>query len=299
MAKSIKVMMGKHGAHWVGNGFHVVPVFGEQAFNKALSPFLMFDYGAPKEFSKTREKRGIGMHPHRGFETITVAYQGEVEHKDSKGHTGIISPGDVQWMTAGSGIFHEEFHSTAFAQSGGVMEMVQLWVNLPASLKMTTPKYQAIEAKTIPEVALPANAGTVKVIAGEFEGVKGAAATQAFDQPRGMVQLWDISLTGTQPVELKIPANQTTILFARKGTVNVGDRTLPEHRAALLTEEGSVVPLSCSEPCSLLIMGGDPIRDQNGNVEPIAAYGPMVMNTDQEIREAMAWARQEQAQYRG
>jgi len=239
------------------------------------------------------------MHPHRGFETITIAYQGEVEHKDSKGHTGVIGTGDVQWMTAGSGIFHEEFHSRAFAQTGGVMEMVQLWVNLPASLKMTTPKYQAIESKNIPEVLLPGGSGRVKVIAGEYEGVKGAASTQAFDKPRGMVQLWDITLTGTHPVELKIPANQTTILFTRRGSVSVGAQVLPENRAALLSEEGTVVPLSSGEPCSLLIMGGDPILDEHRLVEPIAAYGPMVMNTDEEIREAMQWARQEQATYRG
>ena len=237
------------------------------------------------------------MHPHRGFETITIAYQGEVEHKDSRGNQGIIREGDVQWMTAGSGIFHEEFQSTEFSKTGGTMEMVQLWVNLPASLKMTTPKYQAIEGKTIPEVQLPEESGKVRVIAGEYEGVKGAASTQAFDQPRGTVQLWDVTLNGGKSAELKIPAGQTTILFSRRGNVNVGSEIVAEQRAALLSEEGTVVSLSCTEPCSFLIMGGDPIRDQNGNVEPIAAYGPMVMNTDKEIREAMAWARQEQARY--
>jgi len=290
-------MFGKQSAHWVGNGFNVIPMFGEQAFSKALSPFLMFDYGVPREFPKSKEKRGVGMHPHRGFETITIAYQGEVEHKDSKGNTGIIRTGDVQWMTAGAGIFHEEFHSAAFAQTGGTLEMVQLWVNLPASLKMTTPKYQAIEAKSIPEVLLPDGSGKVRVIAGEYEGVKGAAATQAFDQPRGMVQLWDITLTAGKSVELKIPANQTTILFTRRGTVNVGSEVVSEQRAALLSEEGTVVSLSSAEACSVIIMGGDPIRDKNGNVEPIASHGPMVMNTDKEIREAMAWARQEQENY--
>jgi len=162
---------------------------------------------------------------------------------------------------------------------------------------MTPPKYQTIEAKSIPEVPLPDGGGKVRVIAGEYEGIKGPAATQAFDQPRGMVQLWDITLTGGKLVELKIPANQTTILFARRGTVNVGSEVLSEQRAALLSEEGTVVSLSCAEPCSLLIMGGDPIRDQNGNVEPIASHGPMVMNTASEIREAMAWARQEQGRY--
>jgi redox-sensitive bicupin YhaK (pirin superfamily) len=297
MSKTLKFVFGKQSPHWVGNGFHVTPMFGDWAFSKSLSPFLMFDYGAPREFPPSKEKRGVGMHPHRGFETVTIAYQGEVAHKDSKGNTGIIRTGDVQWMTAGAGVFHEEFHSTEFSQTGGTMEMVQLWVNLPASLKMTPPKYQTIEAKSIPVVSLPDGSGKVRVIAGEYEGIKGPAATQAFDQPRGMVQLWDITLTGGKPVELKIPANQTTILFTRRGTVNVGSDLVPEQRAALLTDEGTTVSLSCAEPCSLLIMGGDPIRDQNGNIEPIVSRGPMVMNTDSEIREAMAWAGQEQGKY--
>jgi hypothetical protein len=296
MAKSISLIMARQHPHWVGNGFHVLPVFGEQAFTKALSPFLMFDYASPKTFAATKEKRGVGMHPHRGFETVTIAFQGEVEHKDSKGNTGVIGSGDVQWMTAGAGIFHEEFHSSKFAKTGGPFEMVQLWVNLPSYLKMTTPKYQAIEAKDIPEVPLPGEAGKVRVIGGEYEGVKGAAATQAFDQPRGMVQLWEVVLNGG-PVELKIPPKQTTILFTRRGTVTLGDQTLPEQRAALLSEEGNVVRLSSPGYCSLLVMGGDPIRDETGEVEPIAAQGPMVMNTKQEIRDAMEWARQEAYKY--
>jgi len=299
MSKSIKVLFSKQHTHWVGNGFQVSPIFGEQAFTKMLSPFLMFDYAAPKEFSKTKEKRGVGMHPHRGFEAITIAYNGEVAHKDSKGNSGVIRPGDIQWMTAGAGIFHEEFHSEHFAQTGGPFEMVQLWVNLPASLKMTTPKYQAIEAKSVPHVPLPDGSGRVAVIAGEYEGVKGAATTQDFDKPRGMVQLWDINLEGGKSVDLKIPANQTTILFVRRGSVNVGSETIQEHRGALLSEEGSVVSLSSAAgPCSLLIMGGDPIKDKHGHVEPIASYGPMVMNTQQEIRDAMQWAYEEQMHYR-
>jgi len=257
----------------------------------------MFDYGAPKDFSKTKEKRGVGMHPHRGFETVTVAFQGEVEHKDSKGNTGVIGSGDVQWMTAGSGIFHEEFHSTQFAKTGGTMEMVQLWVNLPSSLKMTTPKYQAIEAKNIPEIPLPDNAGKVRVIGGEYEGVKGPANTQDFDKPRGMVQLWEVVINGDKPIELKIPPGQTTIVFTRRGSLTIGDKRLDEQRAALLSEKGDVIKATPHGPVSLLVMGGDPIRGEDGEVEPIAAYGPMVMNTKQEIREAMEWARQEAYKY--
>jgi len=294
--KTVTSVVSKQHPHWVGNGFHVLPVFGDLAFSKSISPFLMFDYGGPKEFSKTKDRRGVGMHPHRGFETVTVAFQGEVEHKDSKGNTGVIGSGDVQWMTAGSGIFHEEFHSTNFAKTGGVMEMVQLWVNLPSYLKMTTPKYQAIEAKSIPEVPVGEGA-KVRVIGGEYEGVAGPAQTQAFDKPRGMVQLWEIVLTGG-PVELKIPPGQTSILFTRRGSIVIGDKTIGEQRVALLSEAGNVIRVEPQGVCSVLFMGGDPIKDANGDVEPISAYGPMVMNTRQEIRDAMEWAAKEAENYR-
>jgi hypothetical protein len=186
-------------SHWVGDGFNVRPVFAHLAFTPEISPYLMFDYAAPREFVATNDKRGVGPHPHRGFETVTIAFQGEVEHGDSVGNRGVIGPGDVQWMTAASGIIHEEFLSTAFLKRGGTLEMVQLWVNLPAQYKMNAPKYQAILSSEIPELELPDNAGSVRVIAGQCGGIKGVASTHS------PVELWVISLRAGKSAELTLP----------------------------------------------------------------------------------------------
>lgn len=299
MSKTIKSLMPKTQKHWVGDGFNVNPVFSNLAFDKTLSPFLMFDYGSPKHFPPTKKKLGVGMHPHRGFETVTIAFQGEVEHKDNQGNTGVIRAGDVQWMTAGSGIFHEEFHSRPFASKGGMFEMVQLWVNLPARLKMVTPRYQDIRSADIPQVPLPKGAGHVRVISGSFQGQKGPALTDfEGEQPRGQIQLWDISVAPNTKISLAIPDKQTSILFARKGQVSVAGQPLDHLRACVLTQKGAEVELSTGkEAVSVLLMGGDPILDRSGAVEPIASYGPMVMNTQEEINAAMQWARQEQGKY--
>ena len=262
-------------SHWVGDGFNVRPIFAHLAFTQAISPFLMFDYAVPREFAATEKKRGVGPHPHRGFETVTLAFQGEIEHGDSVGNRGVIGPGDVQWMTAASGIIHEEFLSRDFLKQGGILEMVQLWVNLPAKYKMIAPKYQPILSQDIPVLQLPNNGGTLRVIAGNFAGTQGAASTFS------PVNLWDIKLNAGKSVELIVPAGHNTMLFVRQGKVALGGTVIGAADMALLESEGTRIKLQAQEDTSLLLMGGEPIA------EPIAASGPFVMNTEQEIRIAM------------
>lgn len=259
-------------SHWVGDGFNVRPIFAQLAFKQDISPFLMFDYAAPLAFDATEEKRGVGPHPHRGFETVTIALQGEVEHGDSVGNRGVIGPGDVQWMTAASGIIHEEFLSRDFLKRGGVLEMVQLWVNLPAKYKMVAPKYQPILSRDIPEVQLPGNSGSVRVIAGHYAGTAGAASTFS------PVNLWQIKLAAGKQVELTVPEGDTAMLFLLQGKISAGNTTIAAGDLALLGREGTRIVLQAPEDSSLLLMGGEPIA------EPIVASGPFVMNTEQEIR---------------
>jgi quercetin 2,3-dioxygenase len=305
--RAVQRVMARPRQHWVGNGFHVYPVFADLAFTEELSPLLMFDYAAPKEFKARMESSssplGVGMHPHRGFETVTVAFGGEVEHHDNKGGTGIIGTGDVQWMTAGRGIVHQEYHSKEFTRQGGMFEMCQLWVNLPRKDKMTKPGYQAIKAGKIPIVSLPLNTekeeeqlGTARIIAGELGPTKGAAKTHS------PVQLWDVTLpTKGTIVDLPFPADQTCIIFVRKGSVNVlsgGEEegasstttststtttTLGPQDVALMRKDGShTLRLRVNQAdSSVLIMGGESLN------EPIAAQGPFVMNTPEEISKAM------------
>ncbi|HEY8101298.1 MAG TPA: pirin family protein [Burkholderiaceae bacterium] len=262
--------------HWVGDGFPVRPIFGRLAFTQDISPFLMFDYGGPVQFTPTTQKRGVGAHPHRGFETVTLAFQGEIEHGDSVGNRGIIGPGDVQWMTAASGIVHEEFHSHAFAKQGGMMEMVQLWVNLPTRFKMTTPRYQSITKNDIPIVSLANDAGTVRVIAGNFRDTKGIADTFS------PVELWDIHLHAGKSTELTVPDGHNAMLFIRNGKVTVGeDKNVGTADLVMFSLTGRTIKISAQEDADLLLMGGEPIN------EPIAAHGPFVMNTKAEINQAI------------
>lgn len=223
------------------------PVFNELAFTSSVSPFLMLDYGAPKSFGPTSKKLGVGQHPHRGFETVTIAYQGEVEHGDSVGNRGVIGPGDVQWMTAASGIIHEEFHSTEFAKNGGVFEMVQLWVNLPAKNKMDPPKYQPILSGDIPHVDLDEDGSKVKIIAGDFNGVTGAASTHT------PINMWDVLIKKDHSVTLPLPEGHNTILLLRSGSLewqddNGSTARLNAPQVALLSMEGNggVVQVSYS-----------------------------------------------------
>jgi quercetin 2,3-dioxygenase len=269
-------------------------VFADLAFKEDLSPLLMFDYGAPKQFgSKVGKPRGVGMHPHRGFETVTIAFQGEIEHGDNKGNSDVIGPGDVQWMTAGRGIVHEEYHSKDFTRNGGTLEMCQLWVNLPKSHKMTKPRYQAISKDKIPTVELPLKReegtdplASVRVIAGEIDEVKGAAQTFS------PVQMWDVNLphAGAE-VDIPFPADHNCIVFVRRGSIQVLSGDNGEGKKSKLgPQDVAVMHLDGSDSLrvrveesgtSLLVMGGEPLN------EPIAAQGPFVMNTQKELQQAM------------
>ncbi|EMF4615368.1 pirin family protein [Yersinia enterocolitica] len=263
--------------HWVGDGFPVRSLFSYQSHGKQLSPFLLLDYAGPMDFTPTQHRRGVGQHPHRGFETVTIVYDGEVEHRDSTGKGGIIGPGDVQWMTAGGGILHEEFHSDAFAKRGGAFEMVQLWVNLPAKDKMTAPGYQAIRNETIPQVALPEGAGSLRVIAGDYAGKNGPANTFS------PLNVWDIRLNQGKSAEFSLPDGWNTALIVLRGTVQVnGDAIARDAEMVLLDSAGSNVTIEANNDAVLLLFSGEPID------EPIIGYGPFVMNTQEQIAEAIA-----------
>jgi len=237
----------------------------------------MLDYAAPTTFEPTTQRRGVGQHPHRGFETVTIVYAGEVEHRDSTGKGGVIGAGDVQWMTAGSGILHEEFHSTGYAKSGGPFEMVQLWVNLPAKDKMAAPGYQAITADTIPEVALANDAGHVRVIAGAYEGAKGPANTFT------AMNVWDVRLSAGKTVELPQPEGWTVQVVVLAGTVLVnGVAVVRETQMVTLATEGTGVSIETNSDAKLLLLAGEPID------EPVVGYGPFVMNSQAEIIQAIA-----------
>jgi len=265
--------------HWVGNGFPVRSVFDYNGLGRELSPFLLLDYAAPHEFPAGSERRGVGGHPHKGFETVTVAYQGELEHRDSTGSGGKIGAGDVQWMTAGKGIVHEEFHSQEFTRKGGTLQMVQLWVNLRAKDKSAPPGYQTLLNGQIPSVALPQDAGTVRVIAGGYAGRKGAAKTFT------PINLWDVTLRAGKSVELPLPDGHTTTFLVLSGEVAVngeteGRQTAREGDLAIFARAGEGISLTAKSDARLLVMGGEPIA------EPIVGHGPFVMNSRAEIQQA-------------
>lgn len=261
--------------HWVGDGFPVRSVFDYNGLGKNLSPFLLLDYVAPYQFPPTNERRGVGAHPHKGFETVTVAYQGEVEHRDSSGGGGKIGPGDVQWMTAGKGIIHEEFQSTEFSRKGGTFQMVQLWVNLRAKDKSVAPSYQNLLKEQIPTVVLPESAGTVRVIAGEYGGRKGQAKTFT------PINLWDVNLSAGKSLELPLPDGHTSAFLVLNGdvTVNGGDNAA-EGDLVIFDRSGEGISVRVQTNAKLLVMDGEPIT------EPVVGRGPFVMNTHAEIQKA-------------
>jgi len=262
--------------HWVGDGFPVRTLFAYPNLGAVLSPFLLLDYAGPAEFPPTRERRGVGEHPHRGFETVTIVYEGEVEHRDSSGGGGRIGPGDVQWMTAASGIVHEEFHGREFARRGGRFEMVQLWVNLPAAKKLAPPGYQAILDADIPAVALPERGGTVRVIAGKYAAAAGPARTFT------PIEVWDLRLAAGGTTVLPAPDGQTTALVVLRGRLRVnGSEALGSAEVGLFDRAGKSVQVECVEDAAALLLCGEPID------EPLVGQGPFVMNTHQEIRQAM------------
>jgi quercetin 2,3-dioxygenase len=262
--------------HWVGDGFFVRSIFSYDEDPEATSPFLLLDYGAPKQFTPTDDRRGVGPHPHRGFETVTVAYQGEVEHRDSVGNHGRLRPGDVQWMTAASGILHEELQGRDFSRRGGTFEMAQVWVNLPASQKMSAPRYQDILDLKIPAVALAGDAGTVRVIAGDFRGTRGAARTVT------PVEMWDVTVRGGHTVELSLPQGHTALLLVTRGPVAVNDApAAPAEHLIVLSRSGTTFQLRAERDARVLVLGGEPIA------EPVVGRGPFVMNSWPEISQAI------------
>jgi len=276
MTKTVLGLYGNDRGHWVGDGFPVRSLFSYQGMGAHISPFLLLDYAGPHYFEPTTARRGVGEHPHRGFETVTIVYDGEVEHRDSAGNGGIIGPGDVQWMTAAGGIIHEEYHSPAFAKTGGPFRMVQLWVNLPAKDKMRPGGYQGILSADIPVVDLPDAAGQARIIAGALGAVKGPAKTFT------PINMWDVRLNRDADVILPLPAGHTAMLVMLTGHVTVnGEQDAGEAEMVLLSREGADVVIHADGDATLLVLTGEPID------EPIFGHGPFVMNNEAEIRQAI------------
>jgi redox-sensitive bicupin YhaK (pirin superfamily) len=263
--------------HWVGNGFRVSNYFPSATdFEKRMSPFFLLDYHAPREYSPTTQRRGVGTHPHRGFETVTIAYQGAVAHPDSTGAGGVIPPGEVQWMTAGGGILHNEYHEESFARAGGIMHMMQIWVNLPRRHKMTAPKYQPLTTADIPEVELPGEQGMVRVISGAYETTTGAASTFT---PAHML---DLRLKAGAGVRLPTPKDYNTALLVLSGQVKANDSpAASEGQSILFRNDGDEIRVTAVTDSIVLFLSGEPIE------EPLVHYGPFIMNSVDEINQAV------------
>jgi quercetin 2,3-dioxygenase len=273
--KKLRRIHRSSGTHWVGNGFPVRSVFDYNNLGRELSPFLLLDYAPPHEFPAGDERRGVGAHPHKGFETVTVAYQGELEHRDSSGGGGRIGAGDVQWMTAGRGIVHEEFHSREFTKKGGTLQMVQLWVNLSATDKGAKAGYQTLLKAQIPTVHLPLGAGHVRVIAGEFDGAKGPAHTFT------PINLWDVNLAAGKSAEFALADGHVTMFLVLNGDVVVnGEAEAHEGDLPIFARDGDRITVQARTDATLLVMSGEPID------EPIVGQGPFVMNSRAEIEQA-------------
>jgi hypothetical protein len=258
--------------HWVGDGFPVRSIFGYTDLGRYLSPFLLLDYAAPHEFPPDGKRRGVGAHPHRGFETVTVVYQGELEHRDSSGAGGTIGPGDVQWMTAASGIVHEEFHSGDFSRAGGTLEMVQLWVNLRAVDKRRPPAYQTIRNADIPVVR--AGQSQLRLIAGEFAGAQGPARTFS------PMKVWDASVPAGERLALDLPAGDTTAFLVLRGEVAAAGQSAGPAAFLIYDRAGETIDIKAQSAARLLLLSGQPID------EPVVGHGPFVMNSEEEIRHA-------------
>jgi len=275
---TMKKVLGIHGAgsdHWVGDGFPVRNLFPSNGINSEINPFLMLDYAGPSHFEPSKRTHGVGQHPHRGFETVTIAYQGSVSHRDSAGNSGTIYPGDVQWMTAASGVVHEEMHAQEFAEKGGTFEMVQLWVNLPKAAKMSAPSYQGITKDEIPTVTL-GTSGQARIIAGELDGVRGPAKTFT------PINVFDLRLKAGDAAKLSLPDGHNAAVILLKGNValNGSEALQGEARIATLGTDGEGILLEPKEDSTLLVLSGEPID------EPVASYGPFVMNTQEELVQA-------------
>ncbi|ATL46926.1 hypothetical protein COR50_06875 [Chitinophaga caeni] len=263
--------------HFVGDGFRVTNLFPNgNKLGKEMSPFYLMDYAAPAYFPPSDKPRGVGAHPHKGFETVTIVYQGALEHRDSAGNSGKLYPGDVQWMTAGAGILHEEKHETEFSKKGGKIEMMQLWVNLPKKDKSTPPAYQELSKDNIPVIRLDEQGSYLRVIAGEHAGIKGAASTFT------PVYIYDVKLEPGTALDLQLPASFNTGIVALEGVMEINsNQTIKAVELALFEHEGEEIKVEAKESSRLLVLSGEPIN------EPIFAYGPFLMNSSEDIVQAL------------
>ena len=275
--KKVLGVYGPGSDHWVGDGFPVRNMFPSNGVNKEINPFLMLDYAGPSHFEPSKQTHGVGQHPHRGFETVTIAYQGSVSHRDSAGNSGTIYPGDVQWMTAASGVVHEEMHAQEFAEKGGTFEIVQLWVNLPKAVKMSAPRYQGITKEQIPTVTLGAK-GQARIIAGELDGVNGPATTFT------AINVFDVRLKAGDAATLSLPDGHNAAVILLQGDVVLNGSQVLQGAAkiATLSIDGESITLEPKADSTLLVLSGEPID------EPVASYGPFVMNTQEELVQAFA-----------
>lgn len=274
--KMVKGVMSAPAPHMVGDGFRVHNFF-PNGYKIKMSPFFLLDYNSKINFSARKEPRGVGVHPHRGFETVTIAYHGAVAHHDSAGNSGVIHPGDVQWMTAASGILHKEYHEETFSKSGGDFQMVQLWINLPAKDKMSTPKYQDIKQADMPKFDLPNSSGTVEVIAGSYEDVSGAATTFS------PLHLYNVRLNKSGKATFNFPADYNTGFVIIEGGILVNeDEVAMADQFVEFANEGTGIKIEALENAVILVLSGEPIN------EPIAQYGPFLMNKPEEIQQAIS-----------
>jgi quercetin 2,3-dioxygenase len=274
--RGVEGVLSPTNTHMVGNGFKVMNFFPNgKGFEERMSPFFLLDFNAEVSYPPSEISRGVGVHPHRGIETITFAYKGGVEHHDSKGNHGIIGPGDIQWMTAGGGVLHKEYHEQTYTKKGGAFEMLQLWINLPKAHKMTPAKYQSIVHTTKPKIQLPGNMGVVYVVAGEYDGVKGIASTFS------PVHMYDIHLNSNADFSFDLPAHFNTGILVIDGSVVVNDHTVAENHYVQLKNEGGEIHIKAKAKSTILVLSGEPLN------EPYVSYGPFVMNTEEEIKQAV------------
>lgn len=272
--RTVAGVYGGRGFHWVGDGFRVTQVFpAANDLGERISPFLLMDYHAPYDYEPTGQPRGVGVHPHRGFETVTLAFEGALAHHDSTGAGGVIRAGDVQWMTAAGGILHKEYHEPEWARAGGRMHMMQLWVNLPAAHKMDPPAYQPLTAAEMGTVEV--DNGTVIVIAGQYRGVAGPART------RTPINLWRVRLAGGGAMEASLPTHHNVAAFVMEGSLNANGTEVGEHQLVLFDNDATDIRLDAPDGAHLLVLGGAPIK------EPVVSHGPFVMNTKAEIAQAI------------
>ena len=274
--KTIEAIIAPPAPHMVGDGFRVHGFFpGDKIDKKRMSPFFLMDYNSKVEFAPRDEPRGVGVHPHRGFETVTIAYHGRIAHHDSAGNSGIIGEGDVQWMTAASGLLHKEYHEESFSRTGGLFQMVQLWVNLPAKYKMTTPKYQEITHGMMGNHVIADNKGVIEVIAGEYKNIKGPASTFT------PLHVYNARLIKDANIELNFPPTYNTGILVVEGSAVVNGEKVSTDHFVLFKNDGELISIEANEDAILLILSGEPID------EPIAQYGPFLMNTPEELQQAI------------